>query len=58
MCSNYRPVFWLVVVTTFFMYGTVFSAMGIGSGFIQDKYRFTNVSAGFLLVSPILISNP
>jgi len=29
--------------------------MGIASGFIQHKYNFTNVSAGFLLSAPQII---
>ena len=43
-------MFWFIVLTAFFFYGTAFSAMGIASGFMQEKYGFTNVSAGFLLV--------
>jgi hypothetical protein len=49
--SNYHPIFWFVAVSAFFSYGVVFGAIGIASGFIQEKYGFTNVSAGFLLVN-------
>ncbi len=48
--GKFRPVFWFITSTAFFFYGTVFGTMGIASGFIQEKYGFTNVSAGFLLV--------
>lgn len=48
-------MFWFVAWTAFFTYGTIFSAIGIASGFIQEKYGFTNVSAGFLLVNIIII---
>lgn len=48
--GNYKPVFWASLLTAFFFYGTSFSAVGISSGFMQEKYSFNNVRAGLLIV--------
>jgi hypothetical protein len=53
-CNDYHPIFWWVLLSVFFFYGTTFSTIGLSSGLMQEKYRFSNTMAGFLIVRRLL----
>jgi len=48
--KHFKPVFFFLLCSAFFVTGTVFSTLGLASGFIQDKYGFSNVDAAVFLV--------